>query len=160
MPADVTGEQRSGHRGDLQQNETSDKTKNQQTGHEVDQMGSAISVHRSARQIRNEQMADNAHRCRRYNLVKLETDKCLEPSPEEEFGFIEDHPWDEHGADQANDCCSDRAVGNDYADQCGKDAEDDLHCVGAEQRIRLRERGGQRSNLAQSSMDCVLHLLG
>ena len=84
-------------------------------------------------------MAHHAHRRSGYNLIEFESEKGLQPSPEEEVGLIEDHQRDEHGAKQANDRRADRAIGDDDGDQRSENTEDDLNRIGAEQRIWLRE---------------------
>ena len=80
-------------------------------------------------------MAHDAHGCCGDNLVELEAQKCLEPSPEQEVCFIEDHPRDEDRAEQADDRRTDGSIGNDDADKRRQNAEDDLNCVSAEQLV-------------------------
>ena len=98
-----------------------------------------VDIHCAAGQIRDEQMAHHAHRRGSNNLVELKTEKRFEPSPEEKISFVEDHPRDEYRSEEANDRCADCAVGDDYANQSGQNAQDDLHRVGANKQVRLGE---------------------
>ena len=84
-------------------------------------------------------MAHDAHGRGGNDLVKLKAKKSLEPSPEEEVGLVEDHPRDEYWTEKADDRCADGAVGDDHGDQSGKNAQNNLHRIGAEKRVRLGE---------------------
>ena len=123
MPACMAGEERSRHGRNLEQDEAGDKTEDEQTRHERNEMlGDRSTFIGSARQIGDEQVAHYAHGGGGDNFVELKADESLEPSPKQKFCFVEDHPRNEHRAEQANDRCADCPVGDDDPDECRENA--------------------------------------
>src|ERR1035441_3535178 len=125
----MSREQSGRHGRNLQENESCDNAHHEQPRHKVNQPCGVIDVHGSAGQIRDEKVADDAHSCCRNHFVKLESNKCLEPTPEQEVSLIKNHPRNEYWTKQSNNRCSDCAVGDDDGDECGQNSENHLHGI-------------------------------
>ena len=96
MPADVAGEEARSHGRNFEKNKTGNEAEHEQPRHHRNQFFRTSGIHRSACQIGDEQMAHHAHGRRGDDLVELESEKRLEPAPEEKVSFVEDHPGNEH----------------------------------------------------------------
>src|SRR6185312_7399183 len=98
-----------------EQNESSNDTKNQQTGHKRDEPLRIRDIVRAACEVGDEQMAHHTHGRCGHHFVELEANECLEPSPEYEVGLVENDPRNEDWSNEPNYGCSNCPVSNNHA---------------------------------------------
>lgn len=126
MTTDVAREKAGRHRRNLKENKTSDEAEHQKTWHDDNQPLGCINIHRSARQIVDEQMTHHAHGRCGNDLIELESEKCFQPPPKEKICLVEHHPGNEYRTEETNDGRADRSVGENHENQTRKNAQGQL----------------------------------